>query len=162
MAKTPDAPTENPENVLDDTLPTGPGAAFTFIYYFSTAAFITALVAAKTFGVSLTTGLPGEIGLLGGAIGGTLGVVFNRSQTLEVPFTSKKQFRRQMHEAFTAMRYTLASREGCLSCYQKPKASRFFAGDIYVQERSSSMVFVSRAGNIRRLARLLPGESTET
>lgn len=155
MTETPDAAVQKPESALDAALPTGPGASFTFIYYFSTAAFITALVTAKTFGVGLTTGLPGEIALIGGAIGGTLGVLLNRSKTLEVPFTSKKKFRQQVNRALSTMRYALADTEGSIAVYQKPKASRFFAGDIYVQERDQSVVFVSRARNIRTLEKLL-------
>jgi hypothetical protein len=155
MKETPDSATDKTALTVEEELPTGPGAAFTFIYYFSTAAFITALVTAKTLGVGVTTGIPGEVALLGGAIGGALGVAFNRSKVLEVSFTSKKKFRQQMSRALSDMRYYLASSDGTISRYQKPNASRFFAGDIYVQERDQSMVFVSRAGNIRTLEKRL-------
>jgi len=155
MKETPDSAAEKNDLTIEEELPTGPGAAFTFIYYFSTAAFITALVTAKTLGVGLTTGIPGEVALMGGAIGGSLGVAFNRSKVLEVSFTSKKKFRQQMSRALSDMRYYLASSDGTIARYQRPNASRFFAGDIYVQEREKSMVFVSRARNIRTLEKRL-------
>lgn len=150
-SKSADSAEDKTKFTLDDELPTGPGAAFTFMYYFSTAAFITALVTAKTLGVGLATGLPGEVAILGGAIGGSLGVLFNRSRTLEIPFTSKKKFRQEMARVLSSMGYSLDHSEGPIAHYQKPNASRFFAGDIYVQERPKSMVFVSRARNIRTL-----------
>ena len=155
MSEIPDSTADKTDSALNEELPTGPGASFTFIYYFSTVAFIMALATAKTFGVGLATPLTGECALVGGAIGGTLGVLFNRSKTLEVSFTNKKTFRQQMNRAFADMRYSLESLEGTVARYQKPNASRFFAGDIYVQERDKSVIFVSRARNIRILERLL-------
>ena len=152
MTKTPDS-SNNADLSLDEELPIGPGASFTFLYYFVTAGVITWLFVARLFGVGLTTPLPGEIGLLGGGIAGLFGILFNRSQTLEIPFTSKKQFRQQLNEVLTGMGYVLEATDGSVDRYQKPKASRFFAGDIFVQQRRKSAIFVSRASNIRTLKR---------
>lgn len=154
MTETPDSP-DTADNPLDDELPVGPGASFTFLYYFVTAGVITWLFAARLFGVGLTTLLPSELGLLGGAIAGLLGLTFNRSQTLEVDFTSPKKFRQQLNEVLTGMGYVLTDTEGTVAQYQKPKASRFFAGDIFVQQRPKSAVLISRASNIRVLKRRL-------
>lgn len=151
----PDSTADQTELTLDDELPTGPGAAFTFVYYFSTAAFITALVTAKTFGVSVTTPLPGEFALIGGVIGGTLGALFNRSKTLEVPISSKKKFLHQVNTALSQMGYVLKETQGSVMQYQRPNASRFFTGDIYLQQRDRTAIFVSRASNIRTLAKRL-------
>lgn len=156
MPETPDA-VENAPTSPTTEVPTGPGASFTFIYYFSTAAFITALFTVKLFGVGLTTGLPGQFALIGGAVGGTLGVLFNRSRTLEVPFQSAKKFRQQLNNVLTDMGYAMQARDGQTLRYQKPNAARFFAGDIFVYEREKSVIIVSRASNIRTLTRrLLP------
>ncbi|NEQ46533.1 MAG: hypothetical protein F6K00_24525 [Leptolyngbya sp. SIOISBB] len=152
MTKTPDSP-NNADLSLDEELPIGPGTSFTFLYYFVTAGIITWLFAARLFGIGLTTPLPAELGLLGGGIAGLLGILFNRSQTLEVPFTSKKQFRQQLNDVLTGMGYALDTTEGSVDRYQKPNASRFFAGDIFVQQRGQSAIFVSRASNIRTLKR---------
>ncbi len=154
MAKIPDSPTPKDLN-LDDELPVGPGTSFTFLYYLVTAGVISWLFAARLFGVGLTTLLPAEIGLLGGGIAGLLGILFNRSQTLEVPFSSKKKFRQQLHDVMVGMGYALETTEGSVDRYQKPNASRFFAGDIFVQQRDQSAIFISRASNIRMLKRRL-------
>lgn len=152
MTKTPDSPNDA-DLSLDEELPLGPGISFTFLYYFVTAGIITWLFAARLFGVGLSTPLLAEIGLLGGGTAGLLGILFNRSQTLEVPFTSKKQFRKQLNDVLTGMGYALDTTEGSVDRYQRPNASRFFAGDIFVQQRSKSAMFVSRASNIRTLKR---------
>ena len=152
MTKTPDA--QNPADLsLDDELPIGPGTSFTFLYYFVTAGIITWLFVARLFGIGLTTPLPAELGLMGGGIAGLLGILFNRSATLEIPFTSKKQFRQQLNDVMTGMGYALDTTEGSVDRYQKPKASRFFSGDIFVQQRSKSAIFISRVSNIRQLKR---------
>lgn len=156
MTKTPDSP-DNAALSLDDELPVGPGTSFTFLYYFVTAGVISWLFAARLFGVGLATPLPSEIGLFGGGIAGLLGIIFNRSQLLEVPFTSQKRFRQQLSDVLSGMGYTQTATEGSVTQYQKPNASRFFAGDIYVQQRPKSVVFVSRASNIRTIKRRLDG-----
>jgi hypothetical protein len=152
MTKTPDS--QNSADLsLDEELPIGPGTSFTFLYYFATAGVITWLFAARLFGVGLMTGLPEEIGLLGGGIFGLVGILFNRSATLEIPFDSKKKFRQQLSSVMAGMGYALDTTEGSVDRYQRPKASRFFSGDIFVQQRSKSAIFVSRVSNIRKLKR---------
>jgi hypothetical protein len=158
MTELPDSAATAAEIALDDALPVGPGGLFTFIYYFSTAAFITALFSAKAFGVSVFTPLPWEVACIGGAIGGSLGVLFNRSQTLEVSdFSSQKVFRQELTTALSRLGYAFVSHDdsGTVACYQRPNASRVFSGDIYVQERDDAVLIVSRAQNIRALEKIL-------
>ncbi|HEY9890005.1 MAG TPA: hypothetical protein V6D02_16485 [Candidatus Obscuribacterales bacterium] len=155
MPETPNPAPLPSDAALDEALPVGPGASFTFLYYFSTAAIITGLCAAKALGIGLTTGLTGEIALLGGGLGGGLGVLFNRSVTLTVPIVSKKKFQQQLDAVLTGMGYSLGATEGTIARYQKAKASRFFAGDIYVQQRDRTAVFISRASTIRTLKQRL-------
>ncbi|MDB9526644.1 hypothetical protein PN498_11635 [Oscillatoria sp. CS-180] len=140
---------------LDDELPTGPGASFTFLYYFSTAALLTALFTARTFGVGLATGLPGQFALVGGAMSGLLGVFMNRTVTVEIPFTKKKPFLRQLESAIADMGYSLDETEGTVSRYRKVRLSRWLAGNIFVQQREQSVMLVSRAANVRTLKKRL-------
>ncbi|MEM6518884.1 MAG: hypothetical protein AAF722_06070 [Cyanobacteria bacterium P01_C01_bin.70] len=154
MSKPSDAPSPA-ELAWDKELPTGPGASFTFLYYLVTAGVITNLFTARLYGVSAVTLLPEVAGLAGGVIAGLLGIFFNRSQTLTVPFTSKKQFRRLLNDVMTSMGYALEETSGTVERYQKPNASRWFTGDIFVQQRDKAAVFVSRASNIRTVARQL-------
>ncbi|WP_204141165.1 hypothetical protein [Halomicronema sp. CCY15110] len=149
----PSDPQNSADLSLDDELPIGPGTSFTFLYYFATAGVITWLFVARLFGVGLMTTLPEEIGLVGGVLFGLVGILFNRSTTLEIPFTSKKKFRQQLSDVMASMGYALDTTEGSVDRYQKPKASRFFAGDIFVQQRSQSAIFISRVSNIRTLKR---------
>ncbi|MEM6837634.1 MAG: hypothetical protein AAF609_12350 [Cyanobacteria bacterium P01_C01_bin.120] len=157
MSKPLNAP-EPAASAWDEELPTGPGASFTFLYYLVTAGVITNLFTARLYGVNAVTLFPEAAGLAGGAIAGLLGVFFNRSQTLTVPFTSKKQFRRQLNDVMASMGYALEDTNGTIERYQKPNASRWFAGDIFVQQRDQTAVFVSRVSNIRAVKRRLVKE----
>lgn len=154
MTKKPDT-SEPTELTQDDDLPIGPGASFTFLYYFVTAGVIASLFTARLYGISLTAPLPEAAGLAGGAIAGLLGVFFNRSRSLEIAFTSKRKFRQQLNDLMAGMGYTLDETHGTVERYQKPNASRWFAGDILVQQKDKSAVFVSRASNIRTVAKNL-------
>jgi hypothetical protein len=150
--------TESPEtpNRADTDLPQGPGIAFTFIYYFSGAALITALFAAQSLGVGFATGLPGQVGLLGGLVGGSLGVLFNRTRTLEIPVTSPKQMAGKLASTLEAMGYTQTDTlENGIEVYQQGSFRRFFTGAILVQRRSQAWFLVSRAANIRTLKKRL-------
>ncbi len=138
-------------------LPSGPGGTFTFIYYFSGAALITALFTVKTLGVGLSTGLPGEFALVGGLIAGTAGVFFNRTQTVEIPFQRRKLFKQQLASVMADLGYVCKDSENGIDCYQRSSLQRWFAGDIYVRVQEQSALFVSRAANIRTLKKRLDG-----
>ena len=149
MTETVDKSSEN------STLPSGPGVAFTFIYYFSGASLITALFAAKTLGVGFNTGLPGQLALLIGGISGLVGVFYNCTKTLEIPFSSHKALNRQLDEILADMGYTLADTVDGISVYQRSRLGRLFSGDIYLQRQEQFVVLVSRAVNIRTLQKRL-------
>ncbi len=137
-------------------LPQGPGAVFTFIYYFSGAALITVLFTAKTLGVGFNTEIVGQSALLVGGVGGLLGTFYNRTKTLEIAVTQSKAFTRKLAEVLTEMGYTLKQSSDGISIYQRSGLGRFFAGEIYVQQQERAVVFVSRAATIRTLAKRLP------
>ncbi len=136
-------------------LPTGPGATFTFFYYFSGVALITALFTAETLGLGFSSRLSGQIGILGGAIAGLLGLHFNRTQTLTLTPPSPQALAQQLAAALSEMGYTCAETEGTVSLYQRSPWRRFFAGDIFLQQEAGTFTLVSRAANIRRLTRVL-------
>lgn len=160
----PDSPKTVPQADKNE-LPGGPGAAFTFVYYFSGAALITAFLAAKTLGIGMNTGLTGQLALTIGTISGLLGTFFNRTRTLELTFTNRKTFTRELKGVLAAAGYTLAETTGSLSLYQRSRLGRLFAGDVYVQLRDNSAALVSRATNIRTLKKALlqiPGTHLST
>ncbi|WP_035987815.1 hypothetical protein [Leptolyngbya sp. KIOST-1] len=116
------------------TLPSGPGFGLTFLYYFAGTAVVTALLAVKTLGVGLDTGLPNLYGTLLGAVGGLTGALVNRSTTLELPISSRKTFKRELDAALAEMGYTedqTAQLEGIL-VYRRPFVRQLLSGRIYV------------------------------
>lgn len=153
MAKPSSASPPPTEDTPD--LPGGPGAAFTFTYYFSGAALITALVAVKTLGVGFSAGITGQLALTVGSLGGLLGVFYNRTKTLEIPFSSRKSFIQTLNAALQEMGYLRSEMADSLWIYQRTRLGRLFSGDIYVQLQDKSAVVVSRAGNIRALQKQL-------
>jgi len=139
------------------TLPEGPGVGLTFLYYFSGIALVTTLLAVKTLGVSLDTGIPNQFGLIFGAVGGVLGATFNRSTTLDVPIKSKKVFKRKLQDALTDMGYTEdpnANLEG-IQVYRRSAISQIFSGKIYVLINDKQAPISSRPSHIRGLRRKL-------
>ena len=139
------------------TLPEGPGFGLTFLYYFSGIALVTTLLAIKTLGVGLETGIPNQFGLILGAVGGVLGATFNRSKILNVPFNSKKVFDRKLDAALTAMGYTEdtnASLED-IQVYRRSAVRQLFSGKIYVLVNDQQARISSRASHIRGLRRQL-------
>lgn len=151
MADHPD-PTQS-----EATLPQGPGLALTFLYYFSGTALVTTLLAVKTLGVGLDTGIPNQFGLLFGAIGGTLGTIFNRSLTLELPYTSRKRFKANLDQALETMGYTEVSAAGTdhISVYTRSAIRQLFSGRVYVLFGENQATISSRAMHVRRLQRRL-------
>lgn len=149
------SPTPPEPSSLPSELPTGPGPVFTFAYYFSGAALIATLVVVKALGAGLGTGITGQLALAAGSIGGTLGVLFNRTKTLEISVSGRRAWKQPLEQALTARGYTLAATEGPVSVYQKSRLRRLFAGDIYVYHHDQTVVLVSRAANIRALEKHL-------
>lgn len=143
------------ENAPDDALPSGPGAAFTFLYYFSTVSFITALFTARTLGVGMVTDIPLQLALVGGTVAGTAGMFLNRTKTVELPFDDKTAFLKQLERALSEMGYSLDEKEETVSRYQRSNLSRLFSGDIYIQQRNTSIAVMSRAANVKRLQKRL-------
>ncbi|MBD2106510.1 hypothetical protein [Nodosilinea sp. FACHB-13] len=118
----------------EPTLPSGPGFGFTFLYYFSGTALVTALLAVNSLGIGLDTGLPNLYGTLFGTAGGLLGAFGNRSTTLILPINSRKTFKRELDAALAEMGYTEdaeANLEGIL-VYRRPFVRQLLSGRVYV------------------------------
>jgi len=152
----------------ESPLPQGPGPAFTFLYYFAGTAAVTTFLALKILGLPLDTGIPNQFGLLFGAIGGTLGTVFNRTTTLKLPYRSRRQFQPTLEDALAVMGYAatdlpplLAEREDCeaIAVYRRSALRQLFSGRIYVYFGAKAATISSRAIHVRRLNRQLERSS---
>ena len=149
MSETPTPSTDAPD------IPTGPGVTFTFFYYFSGAALITAVFAVKTLGVGFGSGITGQLALAVGSVGGLLGAFYNRTKTLKIPVSKPKVFARKLEETLSEMGYTLSETVEGISVYQRSRFRRLFSGDIYVQNQDKEVVLAGRAMHIRTLEKRL-------
>lgn len=141
----------------EPTLPSGPGFGLTFLYYFSGTAVVTALLAVKTLGIGLDTGLPNLYGTMFGAVGGLMGALANRSTTLEIPVSSRKTFKRELDAALAEMGYTEdieASQDGVL-VYRRPFLRQLLSGRIYVLLSEKQAQISSRALHMRGVKKRL-------
>jgi type II secretory pathway pseudopilin PulG len=164
---------DRPENPL----PQGPGAASTFLYYFSTSALVGSFVVSRGLHLGLQTGIPTQIGILFGLVAGSLGAYINRSTQLQMTVANPKQFQQTLEAALEKMGYgpvptpedteestdkgakankvNAATQAAPYLTYQRSSLSQFFAGKLYAQITPSQATIVSRAANIRRLKKLL-------
>lgn len=137
------------------TLPAGPGFGLTFLYYFSGTALVTALLATKTLGIGLDTGLPNLYGTGFGVVGGLLGALVNRSTTLVLPMSSRKTFKRELDAALAEMGYTEDSDAdlGSVLVYRRPFVRQLLSGRVYVLIGEKQAQISSRAihmGSIKK------------
>ncbi|MEB3268735.1 MAG: hypothetical protein VKJ09_09365 [Leptolyngbya sp.] len=154
MAATPDA--DAPDDKAQ--LPTGPGFALTFLYYFSGSALVATFLAVKSLGYGLNTGLPGQLALIVGAVGGFVGGFFNHTMTLTVPFKSRKQFLKTLvQDTLEPMGYELAEEVDDIRVYRRSPLRQIFSGKIYVEVQRDRAILASRALHIRALRKKLLG-----
>lgn len=137
----------------ESPLPQGPGFGLTFLYYFSGTALMATLLANKSLGLSLDTGIPTQFGVLLGVIGGILGALVNRSTTLEVPLSSQKKFKQQLDTLLAEMGYTEEenSRTDGILVYRRPPLRQLLSGKVYVQLGSKKAAIHSRVTHMRRI-----------
>ena len=132
-ATAPKQPEASPST--EPTLPEGPSFGLTFLYYFCGTALVTTLLAVKSLGIGLDTGIPNQYGLVVGIVGGVLGALVNRSTTLTLPVSSQKTFKRELDAALAEMGYTEAEDTYLLdglSVYRRPFVRQLLSGRIYV------------------------------
>ncbi|MEA5449924.1 hypothetical protein VB780_15195 [Leptolyngbya sp. CCNP1308] len=131
----------------EPTLPAGPSFGLTFLYYFCGTALVTSLLAVKTLGIGLETGLPNQYGFLFGIVGGLLGASVNRSTNLELPISSRKTFKRELDAALADMGYAEdadANLDGVL-VYGRPFFRQLLSGRVYVLLKDKQVQISSRA-----------------
>lgn len=119
----------------EPTLPEGPSFGLTFLYYFCGTALVTTLLAVKSLGIGLDTGIPNQYGIMFGIVGGVVGALVNRSTTLTLPVSSQKTFRRELDAALAEMGYTEDKDADLLdgiSVYRRPFVRQLLSGRIYV------------------------------
>ncbi|MGF1538585.1 MAG: hypothetical protein ACFB4J_19155 [Elainellaceae cyanobacterium] len=137
----------------------GPGFTATFLYYFTSAAILTALVAARGLNVSLASGVPQQLGLIVGLLAGWAGGYFNRTVELSVVLPKRRALG-QVEEALGEMGYGLAESaqwdEGNpVRIYQRSPLRQLLSGRIYLQQADSQITVAGRAGHLRDLRRRL-------
>lgn len=129
----------------------------TFVYYFSGTALATTFLAVKTLGVGPETGIPSGFGLLFGLLGGLVGAYFNQSQVLEVPFTNRPRFLKQLEAVLAEKGYSQSAEADLedILVFQRPALRQLFSGKVYVQLVNQKAVIASRATHLRWLKQQL-------
>lgn len=136
-------------------MPKGPGFLPTFLYYFSGTALVTTLLAVKALDVGLNTGIPNQLGLVVGLLGGMVGAYFNRSVTLEVPFKGKKTFLKTLNSALAEMGYEPTSETNEIAIYQRSRLRQLLSGRVFVQIAGNTATISSRSIHIKGLKKRL-------
>lgn len=138
---------------------TGPGAALTFLYYFAiTVAIVTPL--SMRLGGSVV--VPFWLNPAIGVIAGGLGAYFNRSTTVELPFSIKqKRLREELDRRLNNLGYSAVDGECPLGAdwtmYRRSPLRQLFSGTIYVKLEPQHLILSSRAAQVRQLrAQLQP------
>jgi hypothetical protein len=138
-----------------DPIPQGPSVGFTFLYYFAGTALISTLLASQILHVSLTSGIPNQLGSLVGVVGGLVGTYFNRAMTVELPIQGKKKLLNRLTPLFESMGYALIEDSDKTLIFQRSGWSNLFSGKIYVFLGPKTATITSRATHIRRLKKRL-------
>jgi hypothetical protein len=143
----------------------GPGFLPTFLYYFVGTALLFTLVASKALGLSVETGLPQQVGAVGGVVAGLIGAYFNRTMVFSVPFTNKKTFLNRLESTLTQLGYQLVPEDESspeqdadpVLVYERSSSRNWLSGKIFVQldETEKTATIASRAAMIRRLKKEL-------
>lgn len=133
----------------------GPGAGLTFLYYFAGTALVGTFLATQSLHLSLTSGVPSQLGSMIGLVGGLVGTYFNASKTLELPTKGKKKLLNQITPILTNMGYTQTEAIDSIVVFQRSNLRSLFSGKIYLYVGDKTAIFVSRATHIRALAKQL-------
>lgn len=138
-------------------VPQGPGFVPTFLYYFSGTALVTTFLAVQSLGVGLETGIPNQLGLIFGSMGGLIGAYFNRNRVIELPIAKRKAFLQQLEQALAEKGYELDDTAALedVAVYRRAALRQLFSGRIYVQIEGQQAFIASRAANLRWLAKKL-------
>lgn len=136
----------------------GPGIAVTFLYYFTSTAVVITLVASRSLGLGIDTGMPQQIGALGGLLAGIFGTYFNRTVSFSVPVQNQKQFLKSLEATLSQLGYEQVAEEQVdapVYIYQRSSFSKWFSGRVFVQFADQQATIASRAITVRSLKPLL-------
>ena len=136
----------------------GPENSLTFLYYFGTTTLITIVLASLVLHLSPMSGLPNQLGLVMGLVGGSLGLYFNRSITLKQPIKGHKVFLNQISQPLAQLGYTRVDDESLpadLVMYARSNVRGLLSGKIYIRLEAKTAYITSRAVHIRGLKRIL-------
>ncbi|MEM1252262.1 MAG: hypothetical protein AAGI69_07500 [Cyanobacteria bacterium P01_H01_bin.21] len=136
----------------------GPENSLTFLYYFGTTTLITIVLASLVLHLSPMSGLPNQLGLAMGLVGGALGLYFNRSITLKQPIKGHKVFLNQISQPLAQLGYTRVEDESLpadLVMYARSNVRGLLSGKIYIRLEAKTAYITSRAVHIRGLKRIL-------
>jgi hypothetical protein len=129
----------------------GPSFLSTFIYYFATTAIVLTAVVSRATGLQIATGLPQQIGALGGALAGLVGVYFNRSVSIVAPFSEEKKFLVELETLLTAMGYQLQAEGDGMRVYARSGISKWLSGRVFVKLEGQAATIASRAVHMRKI-----------
>ena len=150
--------TERPHQPIMTGNRLGPENSFTFLYYFGTTTLITIVLASMVLNLSPMNGLPNQLGLVMGLVGGTLGLYFNRSITLKQPIKGHKVFLNQISQPLAELGYTQVDDDSLpadLVLYSRSKLRGMLSGKIYIRLDAKTAYITSRAVHIRGLKQKL-------
>jgi hypothetical protein len=130
----------------------GPGAAATFLYYFTSTALVITFVMSRSVG---SESLSQPISVLGGVVAGGLAVYFNRTTSFTMPVQSRKKFLKSLDATLAQLGYQQVSEAEDLRTYERSSFSKWFSGRIFVQIVDQEATIASRAATVRALKKLL-------
>lgn len=133
----------------------GPGAAATFLYYFTSTAVILSFVVAQSIGIGIDTGVPQQVGAIGGLMAGVLGTYFNRTISFSVPYESAKKFLNRLETTLSQLGYEQIAEVDGVRTYQRSGLSKWFSGRVFVQTEAGTATIASRAITIRNLKQVI-------
>lgn len=132
----------------------GPENSLTFLYYFGSTTLITIVLASLVLHLSPMSGVPNQLGLVMGLVGGFLGLYFNRSITLTQPIKGHKVFLNQISQPLAELGYTPVEDDELpadLVIYARRNIRGLLSGKIYIRLDAKMAHITSRAVHIRGL-----------
>ena len=129
----------------------GSGFLTTFIYYFATTAIVITIAVSQRTDLEISTGIPQQIGALAGALTGLIGVYFNRSVAIVVPFLEKGKFLAELETLLTPMGYQLQAEGNGVRVYARSGINKWLSGQIFVKFEGQEATIASRAVHMRQI-----------
>jgi hypothetical protein len=137
----------------------GPGFLSTFMYYFVSTALVTTFFASRALSITVSTGLPQQLGLVLGLFAGGLGGYFNRTISFSYSGGKPKQVLKTIEKTLADLGYHLVENPGGVEddvrVYQRSALARLVSGRVYVVLENGDATIASRAVHIRRLRKQL-------